>query len=216
MKISKVPATQGDAISITTSRSVWIDHCDLSSDPSAPQGQYGNLVNITHGSDYITVTDNLFHDHSDAVNVGHSDGNGVEDKEKFHITFAGNYFKTVKSAISFRFGTGHIMNGFFQTVENGINTRMGADLLIESSAFEGAGKAILSAGSSESGLATVNDVDLGNSTNLAPVGSMSIDSVPYPYDWYLKGSKAVKDIVVRGTGQTLRFRIPTTVEETEE
>lgn len=89
-----------------------------------------------------------------------------------------------------------------QTLDTGINTRMGAQLLIESSVFEDcATKAIFSDDSDETGYAVVNDVDLGGSTNTAPTGSLT--SVSYSYSKL--GSANVKASVVGSAGQTLSF-----------
>lgn len=86
-------------------------------------------------------------------------------------------------------------------MSTGINTRMGAELLVESCAFSGVEKAIESADSDTVGYATVNDVDLGDGTNTADAGSLS--SVPYEYS--LLGSASVKSSVTSTAGQTLSF-----------
>ncbi|KAK3358168.1 pectate lyase a [Lasiosphaeria hispida] len=205
LKIAKVLAAHGAAITIESSRSIWVDHCDLSSDPTQPRDVYGTLVSITHGSDYLTVTNNLFHDHGDAVAVGHSDANAAEDRGKFHVTLARNYFRNVSSGISFRFGVGHVFSSYYERVESGINTIMGADLLVEASVFEGVGKAIFSAGSSETGFASIRDVSLGGGTNTAPAGTLTADGLPYPYEWYGWGADVVKKGAVGQAGQTLEF-----------
>lgn len=79
---------------------------------------------------------------------------------------------------------------------------MGAQLLIESSVFESsATKAIFSADSDTTGYAVVNDVDLGGSTNTAPVGTLK--TVPYSYSKL--GSGSTKASVVANAGQKLSF-----------
>lgn len=187
-------------MTIENSRSIWIDHFEFPS---------GSKLNITKGSDYISVTNNLFQDHTDnipAVSVGHSDANSSQDKGKFHITFGRNYFKNVKNAVSFRFGTGHFFNSLYENFENGINTRMGAGILVEASIFASSqGKAVYSSDSSETGFATLKDVVLGESTNAAPAGEMTAESFPYPYDWYISEKETVKSGVTKYAGQTLEF-----------
>lgn len=96
-------------------------------------------------------------------------------------------------------------SSYYENVTSGVNARMGAQLLVESCVFEGSGEAILSAGSSETGFATVRDVVFGNSTSTAPAGAMTIDDLPYPYD--LLGSGDVKQSVVGKAGQTLQFSV---------
>ena len=80
---------------------------------------------------------------------------------------------------------------------------MGAQLLVESSVFAGPGKAIYGAAGNQTGVATVNDVVLGSSTNTATAGDMTLESLPYPYDLF--GSGKVKEMVVGRAGQTLEF-----------
>lgn len=77
LKISKVLAGTGDAIGVqgTTTSHVWIDHCDLSSDMDHDKDYYDGLVDITHGVQYVTVSNTHFHDHWKASLVGHSDNN---------------------------------------------------------------------------------------------------------------------------------------------
>ncbi|KAI1342975.1 pectate lyase a [Xylariaceae sp. FL0016] len=204
MKISKVLADNGDAIGIQASNNVWVDHCDLSSDLDHDKDYYDGLCDITHASDYVTVSNTYFHDHWKASLVGHSDSNGDEDTGHLIVTYANNYWSNINSRTpSYRFGTGHIFNSYYDSLlDSGINTRMGAQLLVESSVFESsATKAIFSDDSDETGYAVVNDVDLGDSTNSAPEGTLT--SVPYSYS--LLGSGSVKSSVTSNAGQKLSF-----------
>lgn len=86
-------------------------------------------------------------------------------------------------------------------MSTGINTRMGAELLVESCVFSGVDSAIESADSDTVGSATVDDVDLGSGTNSASAGSMSSSDIPYEYS--LLGSANVKSSVTSTAGQTL-------------
>lgn len=65
LAISKVRtgSAGGDAIGVQESRNVWIDHCDLSSDLSSGKDYYDGLADFSHGSDWLTVSNTLFHDH---------------------------------------------------------------------------------------------------------------------------------------------------------
>lgn len=206
LKISNVPASRGAAIVLEGSRNIWVDHCDLSSDDSLTEDGV-ELLSITRGSDFLTVTGTLFHDHPQAITIGHSDDNGAEDEGAFHATLARNHFRNVDSAISVRFGTAHIFNSFYENVVDGINTRMGANILLESSVFEGAERAVFSDGSSEPGFATVHDVVLGTSSNTAPSGNMTSGSLLYPYNHYIWETDKVKDSVLLYAGQVLEFLV---------
>lgn len=63
LKISKVKEAYGDAINVRDSRNVWIDHVDVSSDLDNGKDYYDGLIDINHGSDWITVSNSFLHDH---------------------------------------------------------------------------------------------------------------------------------------------------------
>ncbi|KAH8161057.1 polysaccharide lyase superfamily 1 [Xylaria polymorpha] len=203
LKISKVLADYGDAITIQASNNVWVDHVDVSSDLDHDKDYYDGLIDVSHGADWITISNTYFHDHWKASLVGHSDSNSAEDKGHLTVTYANNYFQNLNSrGPLFRFGTGHIFNSYYSNVNTAVNTRMGAQLLIESSVFEGCGeKAIYFADSDETGYAVVRDVSLGDSVNSAPTGTLT--SVPYSYS--LLGSANTKSSVTSNAGQKLSF-----------
>ena len=109
LKIAKVLAAHGDAITIQASTNIWVDHCDLSSDLSHDKDYYDGLCDVTHASDWVTISNTYLHDHWKASLVGHSDRNGPEDTGHLHVTYANNHWNNTSSrAPSFRFGTGHI------------------------------------------------------------------------------------------------------------
>lgn len=77
------------------------------------QDYYDGLLDITHASDFITVSNVYFHDHFKTSLVGHSDNNGDEDTGHLTVTYANNYWSNLHSrAPSLRFGTGHIFNNY--------------------------------------------------------------------------------------------------------
>lgn len=77
---------------------------------------------------------------------------------------------------------------------------MGAIVLVESSTFVNAKRAITSLDSDITGSAEVRDVDLGGSTNDAPEGSFG--SVPYEYEAV---GAAGAEAATAGAGATLDF-----------
>jgi pectate lyase len=205
LKISKVVADNGDAIGIQASENVWVDHCDLSSDLDNGKDYYDGLLDITHASEYVTVSNTYLHDHYKASLVGHSDSNADEDTGTLHVTYANNYWKNINSRQpSVRFGTVHIVNNYWDgALGTGVNTRMGAQVFIESSVFANcATKAIESADSDEIGYASVDDVDLGDSENDAEAGTLTASSFPYDTITPL-GSANVVSSVTSSAGQTL-------------
>ncbi|KAM0418958.1 hypothetical protein ACHAPT_012116 [Fusarium lateritium] len=204
MKISKVENDYGDAITIQKSTNVWVDHCDLSAARTGDKDFYDGLVDLSHAADWVTISYTYLHDHSKGTLVGHSDKNAAEDTGKLHVTYANNHFYNVRSrGPLLRFGTAHLFNQYYDTMDTGLNSRMGAQALIQSSVFENVGKkAIFSESSKEIGYVVAEDVVLGGeSQNTASKGTLT--SVPYKYS--LLGSGKVKSTVPGEAGQKLSF-----------
>lgn len=204
LAIANVRGSNGDAIGIESSSNVWVDHVDLSSDLESGKDYYDGLLDITRGSDYITVSNSFIHDHFKASLIGHVDTH-TSDRGKLHVTYANNYWQNVNSRNpSVRYGTVHIYNNFYDNLgSTGVNTRMGAQVRIESTVFENSGKkkVILTADSKEDGFATVSDVSYGGGENTAPKGDFGSSKVPYEYALF--GRDNVKSKVVGTAGQTL-------------
>ncbi|KAF5859395.1 hypothetical protein ETB97_002902 [Aspergillus alliaceus] len=197
--VKKVLAKNGDAIGVQYSNNVWIDHCDVSSDRDHDKDYYDGLIDLTHAADYVTVSNTFIHDHWKAVLIGHSNNNGDEDTGHLRITLNNNYLYNLNSrGPSFRFGTGHLYNNYYLDVSDGINTRKGAQLLVEGNKFDGGKKPLYS---TDSGYAVAKDNDFGSGENTAPEGTLT--SVPYKYD--LIAASAVKGAVHGTAGQTLTF-----------
>ncbi|KAL2132419.1 hypothetical protein VTI74DRAFT_3817 [Chaetomium olivicolor] len=201
---SFVEADNGDGLKIEESTNVWVDHCEFHSALVDDKDFYDGLVDSSHGSDFITISHTYFHDHWKASLVGHSDNNAADDKGKLHVTYANNYWKNCNSrGPLFRFGTGHIYNSYYENMSTAINSRMGAQVLVQSSAFKNVTFPITSRDSKEVGYATAIDNDLGGGTNDCPAGNMSPTSVGYSYT--LLGSGAVAAKVPKEAGAILTF-----------
>ncbi|KAF4499251.1 pectate lyase [Fusarium agapanthi] len=206
MKISKVEADYGDAITIQRSTNVWIDHFDLSAVRGDDKDFYDGLVDLSHAADWVTISYTYFHDHSKGSLVGHSDKNAAEDVGTLRVTYANNHFNNVRSrGPLLRFGTAHIFNQYYDTMDTGLNSRMGAQALIQSSVLTNVGKkAIFSESSSEVGYVVAEDIVLsGESQNTAPKGTLSSSKIPYQFT--LLGSGKVASTVPGQAGQKLSF-----------
>jgi pectate lyase len=133
--ISKAAAT--DAISLNGSTNIWIDHCDLSSVRDADAGSYDGLIDITHASDFVTISWTRYHDHRDTGIVGHSDSNGVEDMPALHITYHHDLFTDVMAGPRIRFGSVHVFNVYFQGVgAYAVASTMGALVMVDDTYFK--------------------------------------------------------------------------------
>ncbi|KAG6915671.1 hypothetical protein DXG01_010501 [Tephrocybe rancida] len=198
VKISKVLAEAGDAIGVQAAHQVWLDHLDLSSDRDHDKDYYDGLLDLTHGVTGITVTNSKLYDHWKASLVGHSDSNGAEDTP-ITVTYANNYWTNLNSRTpSFRFGHGHIYNNVFDNNSDGINTRDGAQLLVENNVWTGTTKPLYA---TDEGFAVANGNDFGGASNTAPVGTFT----KAPYSYTLIATSSVRSSVVAGAGQTLTF-----------
>ncbi|WP_069805275.1 pectate lyase family protein [Thermogemmatispora onikobensis] len=175
--------TSGDAIHIEHSQHVWVDHNNLFSDMDHGKDYYDGLVDITHASDYITVSWNRLHDHYKVSLVGHSDSNASEDTGHLHVTYHHNWFYSVNSRLpSLRFGTGHIYNNYYQNVDgSAIHSRMGAQVLVENNVFRNVDVALTTTGDSpQDGFANARGNDYGGATvDITQVGTFT--TAPYNY-----------------------------------
>jgi len=198
VKISKVLADVGDAIGVQNAHQVWLDHLDLSSDLDHDKDFYDGLLDITHGCTGVTVTGSKLSNHWKASLVGHSDSNGAEDVA-ITVTYANNFWNNLNSRTpSFRFGRGHIFNNVFDNNNDGINTRDGAQLLVENNVWTGTNKPLYE---TDDGFAVARGNDFGGASNTAPVGTLT--SVPYKYT--LIATSSVRSSVVSSSGATLTF-----------
>ncbi|KAK0236340.1 pectate lyase [Armillaria nabsnona] len=200
VKIQKVLADVGDAIGIQSASQVWVDHVDLSSDRDHDKDYYDGLLDITHGCYGITVTNSKLYTHWKASLVGHSDNNGAEDVA-IRVTFALNWWYDLNSRTpSFRFGTGHIFNNVFDDNNDGINTRDGAELLVENNVWTGTDKPLYS---TDEGYAVAIGNDFGGAENTADVGTITASQLGYSYS--LIATASVRATVEANAGQTLTF-----------
>ncbi|KAF8994588.1 pectate lyase B [Cyathus striatus] len=198
VKVSKVLASAGDAIAVQASKQVWVDHVDLSSDKTHGKDFYDGLLDVTHGCTGVTITNSKLSEHYKASLVGHSNNNGAQDKA-ITVTYSGNYFTNINSRTpSLRFGTGHLFNNFFENNGDGINTRKGAQVLVENNVWSGAKRALYA---TDGGFAVATGNDFGGLTNEAPAGNFT----KAPYTYSLLATTAVKASVTSSAGQTLEF-----------
>jgi pectate lyase len=199
LKISKVLASAGDAIGVQASSKVWVDKVDLSSDMDHDKDYYDGLLDITHGCTYVTVSWSILHNHWKSMLIGHSDSNGSEDTA-ITVTVHHNYWHDLNSrGPSFRFGTGHIFDNYYVNMNDGINTRDGAQLLVQNNVWSGTCSDPLYSTDAGYAYATGNDFGTCSNGNEALAGTLS--TVPYPYS--LDAASSVPSIVVAGAGPSL-------------
>lgn len=197
LNISKAVGT--DAITVQASTKVWIDHNALSSDRDHGKDYYDGLVDITHGSDFVTVSWNTFKNHYKGSLVGHSDNNASEDTGHLRVTYHHNYFSNVNSRIpSLRFGTGHFYNNYVVGAETAVHSRMGAQMLVENNVFRSTQVAVTTnRDSDKDGYANLTGNDLGGATTeISQVGTFTKP----PYSYTAEPASSVITSVTSGAG----------------
>ncbi len=130
----------GDGVQLHYAHHVWIDHCEIR---DAADG----LVDVVHGSDFVTLSWNRFvytaaapvPEHRFANLMGHSVNNATEDALHLNVTFHHNHWSDgVTEAVFSRFGDVHFFDNYFaspgnqQVIVAGLSSR----LLVENNYFE--------------------------------------------------------------------------------
>ncbi|WP_405856495.1 polysaccharide lyase family 1 protein [Streptomyces sp. NBC_01515] len=181
LNISK-PVAPADGITVQASTKVWIDHNAFSSDLDHGKDYYDGLLDITHASDYVTVSWNTFKNHYKGSLVGHSDNNASEDTGHLRVTYHHNWFDQVNSRIpSLRFGTGHFYDNYVVGAETAVHSRMGAQMFVQNNVFRDTEVAVTTNRDSDvDGYANLSGNDLGGAaTEISQVGTFT--SPPYSY-----------------------------------
>ncbi|MEV0394208.1 pectate lyase family protein [Polymorphospora rubra] len=204
MNIRGVPGR--DAIGIESATHVWIDHNTLSSTIENHPDFYDGMIDITRGSDYITVSWNVIRDHWKTSLVGHSDGNGGQDIGHLRVTYHHNWFdRTFERSPRVRFGeTVHVFNNYYSNVNNNadsyaIASLENAGLLVEANVFENVQQACWSASGyadSDPGRLVARDNSLTNSGPCETNGSVAA----LPYGYTADNVETVKASVTAGAG----------------
>ena len=119
-----------DAINIQDgSHHVWIDHNTLT---TANDG----LLDIKRGASYVTVSWNVFREHSKTSLVGHDD-NFTSDRGALKVTYHHNWFKSDQRNPRVRFGEVHVFSNFYDAVRSyGVASTQDAKVVVEGNVFK--------------------------------------------------------------------------------
>ncbi|MER2493053.1 pectinesterase family protein [Catenovulum sediminis] len=213
LTIHDVPAANGDAIGIegdenTPTKRIWIDHNELYGDLSVGKNDYDGLLDSKAGATHITVSYNYIHNHYKSMLNGSSD----DDTGERFITYHHNHFANLESRVPlFRYGKGHLYNNYFNNISStAINSRMGAELLIENNVFENVQNPIVSFYSRDIGYWNARNNQFTNVTWTTPdadEASYNLDGpttstyeVPYDYQDHLTDTADVKNYVLANAG----------------
>jgi pectate lyase len=164
------------------SRNIWIDHCEFyNEDPEVMtnKDRYDGLLDAKNNAYNVTISWNYFHDHHKGSLIGHSDS-----EEFLHMfTYHHNHFVNILARQPMvRYGRAHIYNNYIHDGGgNGIDVRIGSDILIEKNQFAILSKAVFGA---DDGKATlVDNVAVGNSSKKTTIAELPKGTFvpPYPY-----------------------------------
>ncbi|GLY07744.1 MULTISPECIES: pectate lyase [Actinoplanes] len=185
-----------DAINVQSSTTnVWIDHNDLST-------AYDGLIDIKRGSDYITVSWNLLHDHDKSMLLGHSDDNAAEDTGHLRVTYVHNWFNgTNQRHPRVRFANPvHVLNNYYSNIGSyGVASTENAGVFVERNYFENVDSpTVTQTGDSDSGnLKVLNNYKVNSGTEQVRNGA-SVAAIPYSYT--PEANSTVKATVTAGAG----------------
>lgn len=220
LKIHEVPAGFGDAIGIQSDQGqddtmqIWIDHNELYGSLNVDKDLYDGLIDSRYNARNITISYNHIHNHHKGMLNGSSDA--IEEKGDRYITWHHNYIANLSSrAPLFRFGYAHIYNNYFYNITgSAINTRMGAEILIENNVFENVKNPVVTMDSAEPGYWNVRGNEFTNVTyspastfgngenslELENGQSTSAYEVSYDYQDHLMDTVDVKNYVLANVG----------------
>ncbi|MFL6658838.1 MAG: pectinesterase family protein [Massilia sp.] len=209
-----------DAITISASTHVWIDHNSFTDAPFGDQLapiEFGMMkqchdgaLDITKGSDLITVSYNRFSLHEKNGLIGSSD-NATGDIGHLRVTYSNNLFENVSSRTPrVRFGQVHLYNNYHvgdrkhlvYRHEYSIGVGKRADIIVDANAYDIAGARscadIVHSYGTDGSIA-----DHGSTLNGAPLGACSQISAPswqVPYPFQARPAADVKAHVLANAG----------------
>ncbi|QJE00813.1 hypothetical protein HH212_12910 [Massilia forsythiae] len=203
-----------DAIAITGSDHIWIDHNSFTDAPvtdnylPVENGHvkqcHDGAVDVTNASDYVTLSYNVFGEH-DKNNLIGSSSSATADEGKLRVTFSNNVFRDVQSrAPRVRFGQVHLFNNYYAGSKSAavyknsysVGPGTGAKVLSNANVFEIAGAASCDAIVKNPGDATAGAFkDSGSLLNGAALGVCSLPSTASwtpPYAFTARPAALVK------------------------
>jgi pectate lyase len=203
-----------DAVTVQNSaHHIWFDHCDIS------DGTDGNL-DITKGSDYVTVswtkfhytarTDNEGNDSTGASGHRYSNLIGGDDsensKDKLNITWHHNWWgaNVHERQPQVRFGKNHLFNNLWTSSGNNYCVRavIDAHILLENNVFSGVKDPHLFYGSASSTSNITADSAKNtytNTTGSKVTGGTGAKFTP-SYDYTMDTLSQVQSLVTNGAG----------------
>ncbi|GGN07765.1 hypothetical protein GCM10011609_54170 [Lentzea pudingi] len=113
-----------DSVSVQRSAHVWVDHSTFTDEPNVDSTQplhfgrpyqvHDGQLDITNGSDLVTVSRNVFAEHGKTMLIG-SSNSSTTDPGKLRVSVHHNVFRNVlERAPRVRFGQVHVYNNLYE------------------------------------------------------------------------------------------------------
>ncbi|GAA0207644.1 pectate lyase [Saccharothrix mutabilis subsp. mutabilis] len=111
-----------DSVSLNGATNVWVDRSTFTDQPDTtetvhfgrPYERHDGLLDITNGSDLVTVSHNRFEDHGKTMLIG-SSNTSTTDPGKLRVSVHHNVFRNVEErAPRVRFGQVHVYDNLFE------------------------------------------------------------------------------------------------------
>ena len=114
----------------------WIDHCTFSDGANTNAGSHDGMLDITRGSQYVTLSYNKFFNHDKNILIGHSDSERGDTAIK--VTLHHNWFDgTIQRNPRVRYATVHCYNNYHVNNQTyGIASACDANVLVENCYFK--------------------------------------------------------------------------------
>ena len=111
---------------------IWIDHCEF----SRPND---GAIDMTRGTDLVTISWNKFQNTNKTMLVGHDETNAKQDIGRLRVTLHHNFFYGTNSRHPrVRYAEPvHLYNNYFLGVKSyGVSAQMGSGVIVEANYFE--------------------------------------------------------------------------------
>jgi pectate lyase len=183
---AETSSVDGDGIQVHYAHHVWVDHCALS---DAADG----LLDIVHGSDFVTVSHTRFFytqaapdpAHRFAALVGDDLANGEEDRGHLNVTWHHDFWgEGVSRAVSGRFGSLHLFNNLFRSPGGAsvLSAGFESSWLVENNEFEDVAEPHTILVGSGASLAATGNVYLAAAGDRDATATGFVPAYPYALD----------------------------------
>jgi len=196
-----------DCIEISRTTNVWVDQSEFWSDMNNGRDFYDGLIDIVRRSDFVTLSWNIFRNHYKVCLFGNSD-DAETDRGYLRVSLQGNYFLNVNSRNpSLRFGTAHLWNNLYENVGvSTINSRMGANVLVENNVFINARRTVhTNLDSRIEGFANLRNNVIGPHIEAGPFITQTGSFTNPPYSYSLQSVHNTTTLVRGRAGATVTF-----------